>query len=262
MYVSDENKHLAEDAIIALDNFIQSGDMHDYNEFYNNVMSLQKAATETYINKTDPEISSTYGKYHSDADGTSLGEMVALVRKDGSYGRNATKLIPTVKDFVRQQEAAAVPNLPSTSEVRPEITPTDVTNGERLVSKVNSVANGNTVEPDGFVPTRYENGTGVDLPTEKAIKNLSNTDKNVVNTGDNFESFINDAITDGFRKYKRFYYGTVSNDLANDMSRELGIDAEGMDIVYDTSHLKHILDRHGARPRRTPLPRARGKPSG
>lgn len=173
MYVSDENKHLAEDAIIALDNFIQSGDMHDYNEFYNNVMSLQKAATETYINKTDPEISSTYGKYHSDADGTSLGEMVALVRKDGSYGRNATKLIPTVKDFVRQQEATAVPNLPSTSEVRPEITPTDVTNGERLVSKVNSVANGNTVEPDGFVPTRYENGTGVDLPTEKAIKNDS-----------------------------------------------------------------------------------------
>ena len=105
--------------------------------------------------------------------------------------------------------------------------------------------NGISIESDGFVPTGYKVGTGIDLPTEKAVKNLSNTKKNVVNNGNNFRDFVQYAIDTNGSDYKRFYYGTVSDELADDLKKALDIDAKGMDIVYDTSHIKHMLNEHG-----------------
>lgn len=105
--------------------------------------------------------------------------------------------------------------------------------------------NGVSIEGDGFVPTGYNAGNGIDLPTEKAIKNLSNSEKNVVNNGNNFRDFVQNVVDTNGSGYKRFYYGTVSEELANDLKKELNIDAKGMDIVYDTSHIKHMFNEHG-----------------
>lgn len=111
MYVGAENKALAKDAITALDNYIETGDMRYYNDFYNNVTALEKAATETYVNKTDPTKTSTYGTYHSADDGTSLGELVSLVQKNGQPGMYAKNLIPAVRNLVKEQNAKAVPTV-------------------------------------------------------------------------------------------------------------------------------------------------------
>lgn len=105
--------------------------------------------------------------------------------------------------------------------------------------------NGISAEKDGFVPTSYISGNGIDMPTEKAIRNLSNTDKNVINNGNNFRDFVQYAVDTNGSTYKRFYYGTVSDELANDLKRELNIEAKGMDIVYDTNHIKHMMNEHG-----------------
>lgn len=164
---------------------------------------------------------------------------------------NADQLTDAQKAALQQElaEESAMGDVEPTTKsesvsTRPELQEENVT-ANNVVQKVDAVNEGVVSEPDGFVPTHYQNGNGVDLPSERAVRNLSNSNKNVVNDGGNFKDFIQSAVDDNFSNYKRFYYGTVSDELASDLNNSLGIDANGMDIVYDTSHLKHMFDRHG-----------------
>lgn len=106
-------------------------------------------------------------------------------------------------------------------------------------------------DEEEFIPGHYENGNGVEpiLQSENAAIYKRSGSKVLVNNGKNredYEKFVDDSLNGNFGQdnYK-YYYGKVSDELAKDLHDSLGIEIKDRDIMTDSSHIRHIIERHG-----------------
>lgn len=221
----------------------------------NVVQDMAQTALDELINSENSEMRTEYanlidnGMSAEDALKQTIIDKVKALGMSAGTGYlmgSAMQGIPTLANTV-ENEVAAKMLKKNSDKLWDDVNRIEQETNNQIPEIAEAAKNGDIVEPDGFIPTTYKNGNGVDPLTEKAITNLSNTEKNILNNGNNFRSFIEDVFTNKAHpdKYRRFYYGTVSDELANDLSNNLGIDAKGMDIVYDTNHIQHIFNEHG-----------------
>ena len=102
-----------------------------------------------------------------------------------------------------------------------------------------------TVEPDGFQPTHYQNSYGIVPVTDWTKEHLSGTKKIIVNDGNNFKNFVNQAVSD--KTYnKNFLYAQVSDELASDIKASTGLETSGYNIMVNGGRIRKEFSHHGS----------------
>lgn len=93
------------------------------------------------------------------------------------------------------------------------------------------------------IQTAENINAGIDAFSEKEGNNLS-SDKGIVNGRDmSFSNFI--KIAKNIKNNVRFYFGKVSNNLAERIKNDIGLDVNGYNIAIRSSEVVHGLNQHG-----------------
>lgn len=97
---------------------------------------------------------------------------------------------------------------------------------------------------DGFVPTTYTKSNGIISYDNKRIEQLS-SQKGKVDGKDSFEEFIKEIKNNKPGEETRFYFGTISDELADDIFANTGLDLEGFNIAVRGDEIRHAYNNHG-----------------
>lgn len=101
-----------------------------------------------------------------------------------------------------------------------------------------------SVADDGFQPTHYEKGNGVDPFSDLMADNLTST-KGVTSRDKSFSDFVKESLSgDGKSGNKNFYLGQVSEELAADIFNKTGIDVENYNIQMSSDNIRHVYKDH------------------
>ena len=195
MYGGKEGKAIAKDAIDALERYEKSGLAKDYFDFYNNILKLEGASTNTYTSKNGN--SSTYSTYHNAENGGLLSELTAPP-KDAEGNPNETfKALMSLLDMNDGKKAGDVaPDVPT--KVEPEaptqdVIPDDVTpksvaptgdGGEPPVPPVPGDGNVPPVEGDQKVRSFSKRGSQDEALPEEVRNALADDYYTVVHNAD------------------------------------------------------------------------------
>lgn len=102
----------------------------------------------------------------------------------------------------------------------------------------------NSVADDGFQPTHYEKGNGVDPFSDLMTDNLTST-KGVTSRDKSFSDFVKESLSgDGKSENKNYYLGQVSEELAADIFNKTGIDVENYNIQMSSDNIRHVYKDH------------------
>lgn len=102
----------------------------------------------------------------------------------------------------------------------------------------------NSVADDGFQPTHYEKGNGVDPFSDLMADNLTST-KGVTSRDKSFSDFVKESLSgDGKSGNKNYYLGQVSEELAADIFNKTGIDVENYNIQMSSDNIRHVYKDH------------------
>lgn len=116
MYGGKEGKAIAKDAIDALERYEKSGLAKDYFDFYNNILKLEGASTNTYTSKNGN--SSTYSTYHNAENGGLLSELTAPP-KDAEGNPNETfKALMSFLDMNQRAGESAPAKVPASEGIQ------------------------------------------------------------------------------------------------------------------------------------------------
>lgn len=101
----------------------------------------------------------------------------------------------------------------------------------------------NKAASDGFVPSKYQNGIGINGYSRQDMRNLI-SDSTFIEGVDDYGKFVDNSLKN--RKEKgRFYFGRVSEELNNDILASTGIDALNKNIRIRSDEIQHGIDEHG-----------------
>lgn len=101
-----------------------------------------------------------------------------------------------------------------------------------------------SVADDGFQPTHYEKGNGVDPFSDLMADNLTST-KGVTSRDKSFSDFVKESLSgDGKSGNKNYYLGQVSEELAADIFNKTGIDVENYNIQMSSDNIRHVYKDH------------------
>lgn len=102
----------------------------------------------------------------------------------------------------------------------------------------------NVNNSDGFQPTHYEKGNGVDPFSDLMADNLTST-KGVTSRDKSFSDFVKESLSgDGKSGNKNYYLGQVSEELAADIFNKTGIDVENYNIQMSSDNIRHVYKDH------------------
>lgn len=102
----------------------------------------------------------------------------------------------------------------------------------------------NSVVDDGFQPTHYEKGNGVDPFSDLMADNLTSA-KGVTSRDKSFSDFVKESLSgDGKSGNKNYYLGKVSEELAADIFKKTGIDVENYNIQMSSDNIRHVYKDH------------------
>lgn len=102
----------------------------------------------------------------------------------------------------------------------------------------------NVNNSDGFQPTHYEKGNGVDPFSDLMADNLTSA-KGVTSRDKSFSDFVKESLSgDGKSGNKNYYLGTVSEELAADIFNKTGIDVENYNIQMSSDNIRHAYKDH------------------
>lgn len=102
----------------------------------------------------------------------------------------------------------------------------------------------NVNNSDGFQPTHYEKGNGVDPFSDLMEDNLTST-KGVTSRDKSFSDFVKESLSgDGKSGNKNYYLGQVSEELAADIFNKTGIDVENYNIQMSSDNIRHVYKDH------------------
>lgn len=103
----------------------------------------------------------------------------------------------------------------------------------------------NSVVDDGFQPTHYENGNGIDPFSDHKADNLTSS-KGITSRDKPFSDFVKESLSgDSKSGNKNYYLGQVSEELAADIFNKTGIDVESYNIQMSSDNIRHIYKDHG-----------------
>lgn len=103
----------------------------------------------------------------------------------------------------------------------------------------------NSVVDDGFQPTHYENGNGIDPFTDHKADNLTSS-KGITSRDQPFSDFVKESLSgDSKSGNKNYYLGQVSEELAADIFNKTGIDVESYNIQMSSDNIRHAYKDHG-----------------
>lgn len=103
----------------------------------------------------------------------------------------------------------------------------------------------NSVVDDGFQPTHYENGNGIDPFSDHKADNLTSS-KGITSRDKPFSDFVKESLSgDSKSGNKNYYLGLVSEELAADIFNKTGIDVESYNIQMSSDNIRHIYKDHG-----------------
>lgn len=103
----------------------------------------------------------------------------------------------------------------------------------------------NSVVDDGFQPTHYENGNGIDPFSDHKADNLTSL-KGITSRDKPFSDFVKESLSgDSKSGNKNYYLGQVSEELATDIFNKTGIDVESYNIQMSSDNIRHIYKDHG-----------------
>lgn len=102
----------------------------------------------------------------------------------------------------------------------------------------------NVNNSDGFQPTHYEKGNGVDPFSDLMADNLTST-KGVTSRDKSFSDFVKESLSgDGKSGNKNYYLGQVSEELAADIFNKTGIDVENYNIQMSSDNIRYVYKDH------------------
>jgi hypothetical protein len=102
----------------------------------------------------------------------------------------------------------------------------------------------NVNNSDGFQPTHYEKGNGVDPFSDLMADNLTSA-KGVTSRDKSFSDFVKESLSgDGKSGNKNYYLGKVSEELAADIFKKTGIDVENYNIQMSSDNIRHVYKDH------------------
>nr|DAG28838.1 MAG TPA: nuclease [Bacteriophage sp.] len=102
----------------------------------------------------------------------------------------------------------------------------------------------NVNNSDGFQPTHYEKGNGVDPFSDLMADNLTSA-KGVTSRDKSFSDFVKESLSgDNKSGNKNYYLGKVSEELAADIFKETGIDVENYNIQMSSDNIRHSYKDH------------------
>lgn len=103
----------------------------------------------------------------------------------------------------------------------------------------------NSVVDDGFQPTHYENGNGIDPFSDHKADNLTSS-KGITSRDQPFSDFVKESLSgDSKSGNKNYYLGQVSEELAADIFNKTGIDVESYNIQMSSDNIRHAYKDHG-----------------
>ena len=102
----------------------------------------------------------------------------------------------------------------------------------------------NSVVDDGFQPTHYENGNGIDPFSDHKADNLTSS-KGITSRDQPFSDFVKESLSgDSKSGNKNYYLGQVSEELAADIFNKTGIDVESYNIQMSSDNIRHAYKDH------------------
>lgn len=116
-------------------------------------------------------------------------------------------------------------------------------NHTKMAQNINSFVEKPLESPDGFVPTRYENGNGLTTYSDMEAYNYASSSKNHTSNEKQFSDFVRESLNG--KTSERYYFGKVSDELAEDIRRSTGSELEGYNVTVNSDNIRHSLKRHG-----------------
>lgn len=106
----------------------------------------------------------------------------------------------------------------------------------QMKDNVNGGANGN------FVPSSYVNGNGIDSYDSHTAANLTSS-KGVTSNNMEYSDFVRAALQDKNLK-QTYYFGKISDELADDIYASTGLELDGFNITVPSDNINHSLKEH------------------
>lgn len=117
----------------------------------------------------------------------------------------------------------------------------DAANSARTIENGAETAT-DILKQDDFIPSTYKNSKGISAYTEQEANNLRSV-KNIVSDEMGFSDFAKQSRKS--KDSKKFYMGIVSDELADDINKNIGADMSGYNIVIKSDDVRHIFKKHG-----------------
>ena len=175
-----------------------------------------------------------------------LNEAIAanIEKEFGTMEYNAENL-----EKIKKYAGLKNSNAQNLDEVLEEIRAGRLQEGERAFLKqlkgnlINEMGKELAEGEKSTIQTAENINAGIDAFSEKEGNNLS-SDKGIVNGRDmSFSNFI--KIAKNIKNNVRFYFGKVSNNLAERIKNDIGLDVNGYNIAIRSSEVVHGLNQHG-----------------
>ncbi len=141
-------------------------------------------------------------------------------------------------------------SMPTDDVVESAVRNTDdmMQNSVESSQKIDSVDQANIkmieeAQKEGFIPAVYERSNGIQKYSELQMGNLSSP-KGKVNGVDSYEDFVRNSLNS--KDSIKFYLGTVSEELNDDIMRSTGLDLSSYNVVFKSDDVRHSVNNHGS----------------
>lgn len=154
-----------------------------------------------------------------------------------SLNGNTENTALTDKMTENNKESYRVPNALENSNPS-----ADVQNVHEFSSSADSISDSAENDNDGFIPTTYQSGNGIDAYDEHTSTNLTSS-KGVTSNNVNYSDFVKASLQNKNLK-QTYYFGKVSDELADDIFESTGLELDGFNITVPSDNINHSLKEH------------------